>query len=133
MDQTILVNEQVRTAEDFLNRLGKTMPIRGAFWLKDFDDPQWQLGIIVDHVGLTTKEDSHALWDALRPDGLPDIERSQIRLYSPDDRFPASILEYRDKYRLPKLLKLMTTMMGGKYVQQLLIYPALNQQVLQAA
>lgn len=45
MDQSPLVDEQIRAANRLLSEFEKFSPIELAFWLKESEDAQWELYI----------------------------------------------------------------------------------------
>ena len=124
MDQEPLVTEQIEAAARFLGEMGKYVPVRVAFWLKESDEDRWKLYVASDQIRQDNIDVAYG--EVLRIAGRmrdPNFDPFQVKIVTPGDPYARSAMDVRDRYPAAIPTRLRRRPLGGVQVEEAYIYP----------
>ncbi|MBI3467425.1 MAG: hypothetical protein HY000_30825 [Planctomycetes bacterium] len=126
MDQSLLVTEQIRAGEKFLQEFNKYAPVDVAFWLRRGDDFAANLYVVSDQINANNMRAAN--FELLRIANViqdPNFDTSRIRFVSRSDRAAQAALATINMYRSPIPFHQAGGFFGGATAEEVYIYPPL--------
>ena len=127
MDQAALVTEEIDAGAELVRRFSQYLPVNIAFWLKTPDEERHYLYLASDRIDDTNFDVAYG--EVLRVSGQMTtlyLDPFQVRVVSADHPLARAAIDIFTRFPSPMATRLRGTMFGGRYVDEVYIYPTLS-------
>lgn len=124
MDQSVLVSEQIRAGEKFLQEFSKYAPVDVAFWLRRGDDFAANLYLVSDQIRDGNMRDAYG--ELLRIANVirdPNFDPFRVRFVGRSDRAAQAALAIYSTYQSSIPFHETGGFFGGATAEEVYVYP----------